>query len=95
MASKSGGTTETACLHAYFYDRLVELEGEEHAGHHFVAITDEGTSLEQQALDQGFLAVFVNPSRHRRALLGALASSAWSRRRCWAWTWRSCCRGSS
>jgi len=60
VASKSGGTTETACFHAYFYERLRELGGE-HAGHHFVAITDEGTSLEQQALDQGFRAVFVNP----------------------------------
>ncbi|MBE3034603.1 MAG: glucose-6-phosphate isomerase [Actinobacteria bacterium] len=60
VASKSGGTTETACFHAYFYERLRELDGEP-AGHHFVAITDEGTSLEQQALDQGFRAVFVNP----------------------------------
>ena len=60
VASKSGGTTETACFHAYFYERLRELDGE-HAGHHFVAITDEGTSLEQEALDQGFRAVFVNP----------------------------------
>ncbi len=60
VASKSGGTTETACFHAYFYERLRELDGE-HAGHHFVAITDEGTSLEKEALDQGFRAVFVNP----------------------------------
>ena len=60
VASKSGGTTETACFHAYFYQRMVELDGE-HAGHHFVAITDEGTSLEAQALEQGFRAVFVNP----------------------------------
>ena len=60
VASKSGGTTETACFHAHFYERLRELDGE-HAGHHFVAITDEGTSLEKEALDQGFRAVFVNP----------------------------------
>ncbi len=60
VSSKSGGTTETACFHAYFYARLQELDGE-HAGHQFVAITDEGTSLERQALDQGFRAVFVNP----------------------------------
>jgi transaldolase/glucose-6-phosphate isomerase len=60
VASKSGGTTETACFHAYFYERLREHCGD-HAGQHFVAITDEGTSLEQQALDQGFRAVFVNP----------------------------------
>ena len=61
VASKSGGTTETASFHAHFYDRLRELEGE-HAGHHFVAITDEDTSLQRQALEQDFRAVFVNPS---------------------------------
>ena len=60
VSSKSGGTTETASFHAYFYERLKEFDGD-HAGHHFVAVTDEGTSLEQEALDQGFRAVFVNP----------------------------------
>jgi glucose-6-phosphate isomerase len=60
VASKSGGTTETASLHAYFYERLCELD-DEHAGHHFVAITDEGTSLEKEALEENFRAVFVNP----------------------------------
>jgi transaldolase/glucose-6-phosphate isomerase len=61
VASKSGGTTETACFHAYFYQRLREHCGD-HAGQHFVAITDEGSSLEQEALDEGFRAIFVNPS---------------------------------
>ena len=61
VSSKSGGTTETASFHAYFYERLQELDGH-HAGHHFVAVTDEGTSLQEEALDQGFRAVFVNPS---------------------------------
>ncbi|MFA4966265.1 MAG: transaldolase, partial [Thermoleophilia bacterium] len=60
VASKSGGTTETASFHSYFHERLLELDGA-HAGHHFVAITDEGTSLERQALEQGFRAVFINP----------------------------------
>jgi glucose-6-phosphate isomerase len=60
VSSKSGGTTETASFHAYFFERLQELDGH-HAGHHFVAITDEGTSLQQEALDQGFRACFVNP----------------------------------
>ena len=61
VSSKSGGTTETASFHAYFHERLKELDGD-HAGHHFVAVTDEGTSLQQEALDQGFRAIFVNPS---------------------------------
>jgi len=61
VASKSGGTTETAAFHSYFYERLQANCGE-HAGQHFAAITDEGTSLERTALDQNFRAVFVNPS---------------------------------
>jgi glucose-6-phosphate isomerase len=61
VSSKSGGTTETASFHAYFYDRLTELEGLR-AGEHFIAITDEGTSLQQEAIEQCFRAVFVNPS---------------------------------
>jgi glucose-6-phosphate isomerase len=61
VSSKSGGTTETASFHAYFYALLQEHCGD-HAGHHFVAITDEGTSLQEEALAQGFRAVFVNPS---------------------------------
>jgi glucose-6-phosphate isomerase len=60
VASKSGGTTETASLHAYFREKLVALEGEDHAGQHFIAITDDGTSLEREALEQNFRAVFVN-----------------------------------
>jgi glucose-6-phosphate isomerase len=60
VSSKSGGTTETASFHAYFYERLRELDGH-HAGRHFVAVTDEGTSLQEEALEQGFRAVFVNP----------------------------------
>jgi glucose-6-phosphate isomerase len=62
VASKSGGTTETASLHAYFYDRLHELVGHDEAGRHFIAITDEGTSLQAEALAQDFRAVFINPS---------------------------------
>jgi glucose-6-phosphate isomerase len=61
VSSKSGGTTETASFHAYFFERLREHCGD-HAGHHFIAITDEGTSLQEEALAQGFRAVFVNPS---------------------------------
>jgi glucose-6-phosphate isomerase len=61
VASKSGGTTETASFHAYFAERLRELVGGEAAGRHFVAITDPDTSLHRQALAQGFRAVFLNP----------------------------------
>jgi len=60
VASKSGGTTETASFHAYFYDLLRKLDGDL-AGRHFVAITDEDTALQRRALEQDFRAVFVNP----------------------------------
>lgn len=62
VASKSGGTTETASLHAYFHKRVVDTLGEAEAGPHFIAITDEGTSLEHHAVEQNFRGVFINPS---------------------------------
>jgi glucose-6-phosphate isomerase len=62
VASKSGGTTETASLHAYFYDRMLAVAGDGRAGRHFIAVTDEDTALERQALDQDFRAIFLNPS---------------------------------
>ena len=89
VSSKSGGTTETASFHAYFHERLQELDGD-HAGHHFVAITDEGTSLQQEALDQGLPRRVRQPVRHRGPVLGALASSAWCPRRSSAPTSSGC-----
>ncbi len=62
VSSKSGGTTETSSLHAYFYQRAHDELGHEAAGRHFIAVTDEGTSLQEAALEQEFRAIFVNPS---------------------------------
>ncbi len=61
VSSKSGGTTETASFHAYFYDRVRERLGGAQAGRHFIAITDPDTSLHHEALAQDFRAVFLNP----------------------------------
>jgi len=61
VASKSGGTTETASFHSYFH-HLMEQQCGDHAGRHFVAITDEHTSLHSAAVSQGFRAVFLNPA---------------------------------
>ncbi len=61
VSSKSSGTTETASFHAYFHERLCGLVGDEAAGRHFVAITDPDTALHEEALAQGFRAVFLNP----------------------------------
>ncbi len=60
VASKSGGTVETASLHAYFYERLGGC-CDHGPGHHFIAITDPETALQREAIAQGFRAVFVNP----------------------------------
>jgi transaldolase / glucose-6-phosphate isomerase len=53
VASKSGGTVETACQCAYFYDKVPR-------GEQFVAITDAGSSLETFARQSGFRRVFLN-----------------------------------
>lgn len=59
VSSKSGTTIESACLFKYFWERMRERYGE-HAGEHFVAITDPGTPLEKQARELGFRRVFLN-----------------------------------
>ena len=72
VSSKSGGTIETLSYYRYFRG-LVEghphpnpLTGGEGtgggAGDNFVAITDEGTPLEQLSRDTGFRRVFLNPA---------------------------------
>ncbi|MBM4437143.1 MAG: bifunctional transaldolase/phosoglucose isomerase [Actinobacteria bacterium] len=61
VASKSGGTLETATLCDYLWQRYAE-QGDPAPGRHFVAITDAGTSLEALARERGFRRTFVNPS---------------------------------
>jgi transaldolase/glucose-6-phosphate isomerase len=60
VSSKSGGTIETSCFHHYFYDQTMKQVGDS-AGDHFVAITDPGTSLMKEAVEQRFRHVFQNP----------------------------------
>lgn len=62
VASKSGGTLETATLYATFRARYEEC-GIPDAGSHFIAITDPGTSLAQRASDEGFARTFQNDPR--------------------------------
>jgi transaldolase/glucose-6-phosphate isomerase len=52
-ASKSGGTVETVCQCAYFFDKVKR-------GEQFIAITDAGSSLETFARQSGFRRVFLN-----------------------------------
>jgi len=61
LASKSGTTIEPNALAAHFRRRL-EDAGVKRWADHFVAITDQGTVLEQRARTEGFRDLFINPS---------------------------------
>jgi transaldolase/glucose-6-phosphate isomerase len=53
VSTKSGGTIETLSLFRYFWSLRPE-------GRQFVAITDQGSGLQQLAEDRGFRRVFLN-----------------------------------
>jgi len=59
VASKSGTTTEPQMFQRYFFERVKQVKGTR-AGENFIAITDPGTLLEQQAKQEGYRKVFVN-----------------------------------
>jgi glucose-6-phosphate isomerase len=61
IASKSGTTIEPEVLAAHFR-RTLEDARVPHWASHFVAITDEGTSLDRRARADRFRDVFINPS---------------------------------
>lgn len=58
VSSKSGSTLEPNIFKLYFYDKVKEAVGEEQVGHHFVAITDPGSSLEGVAQNDHFRRIF-------------------------------------
>ena len=60
VASKSGTTTETLSFDHYFFNLLKENKIED-PGSHFIAITDEGTPLQDEAKERNFRKVFTNP----------------------------------
>ena len=57
VSSKSGTTLETDILMRRFLHRVGEELGPERVGERFVAITDPGSALEQEARERGFRAV--------------------------------------
>jgi transaldolase/glucose-6-phosphate isomerase len=59
VSSKSGTTTEPLSFSEYFYSKVKAIKGEK-AGGNFVAITDPGTPLVQQARDRFFRRTFLN-----------------------------------
>ncbi len=62
VSSKSGGTIETLSFYRYFRGLADEALPAGNAGNSFVAITDEGTSLERLGRETGFRRVFLNPA---------------------------------
>jgi transaldolase/glucose-6-phosphate isomerase len=60
VSSKSGTTTETLSFYRHFYARVLQQVAGK-AGDHFVAITDPGTPLAEEARHKGFRYCFENP----------------------------------
>ncbi len=58
VSSKSGSTLEPRLFKAYFFERVNELVGAEEAGRRFLAVTDPGSTLEQEAAADGFRRIF-------------------------------------
>ncbi len=61
LASKSGSTIEPNALAAHFKQTLQDAHVPQWS-QHFIAITDEGTDLDQRARTERFREVYVNPS---------------------------------
>lgn len=60
VSSKSGTTTEPTAFLEYFYDRVRQAKGDR-PGDNFIAITDPGSPLAEEAKKRGFRRVFENP----------------------------------
>ncbi|MDA8192422.1 MAG: bifunctional transaldolase/phosoglucose isomerase [Thermaerobacter sp.] len=60
VASKSGTTTEPDAFFRYFWERVKAVN--KNPGSQFVAITDPGTRLANQAAELGFRQTFLNPA---------------------------------
>lgn len=58
VSSKSGTTAELLSLFSYFYDLARRALGEDRAGHHFAAVTDPGTPLDDLSRRLRFRAAF-------------------------------------
>jgi len=59
VASKSGSTTEPQMFERYFYERVKQVKGEK-VGENFIAVTDPGTLLENQAKESNYRKIFLN-----------------------------------
>ncbi len=60
VSTKSGGTVETLSLFKTCYNLVAAEVGVEHAGEHFIVITDPGSTLEGLAREYRFRRAFLN-----------------------------------
>jgi len=60
ISSKSGTTTEPLSFYRYWYSEVGKLK--ENPGENFVAVTDPGTKMEEDARRDSFKRVFLNPA---------------------------------
>ena len=58
VSSKSGSTLEPNIYKQYFFERVKQVVGEKEAGHHFIAITDPSSKMQQVAEADGFRYIF-------------------------------------
>ena len=59
VSSKSGTTLEPNIFKQYFFERAKDVVGDERIGSHFVAITDPGSKLRQEAEQDHFRKIFL------------------------------------
>jgi len=59
VSSKSGTTLEPNIFKQYFFARVTDAVGEDTVGSHFIAITDPGSKLRQEAENDGFRKIFL------------------------------------
>ena len=59
VSSKSGTTLEPNIFKQYFFARTKEVVGEDHVGSRFIAITDPGSKLRQEAERDRFRKIFL------------------------------------
>lgn len=59
VSSKSGTTLEPNIFKQYFFARVKETLGEDRAGSRFIAVTDPGSKLRQEAERDGFRKIFL------------------------------------
>ena len=59
VSSKSGSTLEPNIFKQYFFERVRQVVGDDEVGHRFVAITDPGSKLRQEAENDRFRKIFL------------------------------------